>query len=102
MNKNDIFITGTEKLRNEGLTIEYKETFNFGSLAMYFKTMMAFANNKGGSIIFGVTNYPRTIKGLIENSQFHTIDIERIFDSLKITLSLVGYKIIFIFVGQEF
>ena len=24
------------------------------------------------------------------------------FDSLKITLSLVGYKIIFIFVGQEF
>ena len=36
----ELFIKNGDKLRNEGLTIEYKETFNFGSLAKYFKTMM--------------------------------------------------------------
>ena len=45
MNEKSIFIAETNKLRNEGLTIEYKESFNFGSLAKYFKTLMAFANN---------------------------------------------------------
>ena len=43
MTEKDIFIGDTKKLRNERLTIEYKETFNFGSLAKYFKTLMAFA-----------------------------------------------------------
>jgi hypothetical protein len=83
----NIFINGTDKLRNEGLTIEYKETFNFGSLAMYFKTMMAFANNKGGVIIFGVTNYPRTVKGLSFDSQFYKIDTEKIVMYMKEDMS---------------
>lgn len=83
MNERDIFIDGTKKLRNEGLTIEYKETFNFGSLAKYFKTLMAFANNRGGAIIFGVTNSPRTLKGIDKNSQFHKVDTEKIVQFMK-------------------
>lgn len=70
MDESQIFIPNSNRLRNEGLTIEYKETFNFGSLAKYFKTMMAFANNRGGIIIFGITNSPRTIKGLGKDCSF--------------------------------
>ena len=89
MNERDIFIGGTKKLRNEGLTIEYKETFNFGSLAKYFKTLMAFANNRGGAIIFGVTNSPRTLKGIDKNSQFHKVDTEKIVQFMKEDMSTI-------------
>ena len=89
MNERDIFIDGTKKLRNEGLTIEYKETFNFGSLAKYFKTLMAFANNRGGAIIFGVTNSPRTLKGIDKNSQFHKVDTEKIVQFMKEDMSTI-------------
>ncbi len=89
MTEKDIFIGDTKKLRNESLTIEYKETFNFGSLAKYFKTLMAFANNRGGAIIFGITNYPRTIKGIDKNSQFHKIDTEKIVQFMKEDMSTI-------------
>jgi len=89
MNENDIFIKSSKRLKNEGLTIEYKETFNFGSLAKYFKTMMAFANNKGGTIIFGVTDSPRTIKGLGKDSQFYKIDPEKIVQYMKEDMSVI-------------
>lgn len=89
MNESQIFIANSNKLRNEGLTIEYKETFNFGSLAKYFKTMMAFANNRGGIIIFGVTNSPRTIKGLGKDSQFYNIDPEKIVQFMKEDMSVI-------------
>jgi len=36
----------------EGQTLEYKEQFNFSGLADYFKDFAAFANNKGGYLIF--------------------------------------------------
>ena len=85
----EIFTKNGKKLRNEGLTIEYKETFNFGSLAKYFKTMMAFANNRGGIIVFGVTNSPRIIKGLDKNSQFYNIDPEKIVKYMKEDMSVI-------------
>jgi predicted HTH transcriptional regulator len=89
MNENQIYIANSKKLRNEGLTIEYKETFNFGSLAKYFKTMMAFANNRGGIIIFGVTNSPRIIKGLSKESQFYNIDPEKIVQFMNEDMSVI-------------
>lgn len=89
MDENQIYIANSKKLRNEGLTIEYKETFNFGSLAKYFKTMMAFANNRGGIIIFGVTNSPRSIKGLAKESQFYNIDPEKIVQFMKEDMSVI-------------
>ena len=85
----ELFIKNGDKLRNEGLTIEYKETFNFGSLAKYFKTMMAFANNRGGIIVFGITDSPREIKGIDSNSQFYNIDPEKIVQYMKEDMSVI-------------
>lgn len=52
-------------LRNrENSQLEFKETFGLGSRAKYAKTLAAFANNRGGYIVFGVTNEPHRIKGL--------------------------------------
>lgn len=94
--------TKSGKLRNEGLTIEYKETFNFGSLAKYFKTMMAFANNRGGVIVFGVTDSPRTIKGLDKKSQFYNTDPEKIVKHIKEDMSVIlDFEMDIISVGKK-
>ncbi len=53
----------------ESQTLEFKESFNFAGLAEYFRDFAAFANNKGGYLIFGVTDRPRKLKGLTNNSQ---------------------------------
>jgi hypothetical protein len=65
----------------EGQELEYKEQFNFAGLADYFRDFAAFANNKGGYIIFGVSDAPRRqLVGLTDASfeQFDRIDPERI------------------------
>jgi predicted HTH transcriptional regulator len=61
----------------EGKSIEYKQSYNHGSMAQYFKTMASFANADGGYIIFGIGDSPREFLGLKENSKIK-------FDSLKI------------------
>ncbi len=64
----------------EGQTVEFKEQYNFAGLADYFRDFAAFANNKGGYLIYGVTDVPRTPTGLSKSSynQFEKIDPERI------------------------
>jgi hypothetical protein len=64
----------------EGQELEFKEQFSFAGLAEYFKDFAAFANNRGGYLIFGVTDTPRTAAGLSKKAeqQFETIDPERI------------------------
>ena len=64
----------------EGQELEFKEQFNLAGLGEYFKDFSAFANNKGGHIIFGVSDSPRQLKGLSDNSleQFEKIDPEKI------------------------
>ena len=59
--------SGTLKSR-ESNTIEFKESFNKGNTAKYAKTMAAYANNRGGYIIFGVKDNPRTVVGLTNNN----------------------------------
>lgn len=65
-------------IKREGMTIEFKESFNFGNIARYFKTMAAFANNNGGYIIFGVGDKPRRLLGLDNKSlqQFEDLKVE--------------------------
>jgi len=60
--------------------LEFKEQFNFAGLADYFRDFAAFSNNKGGYLIFGVTDTPRRLSGLSERSieQFEKIDPEKI------------------------
>ncbi len=64
----------------EGQELEFKEQFNLAGLADYFRDFAAFANNRGGYLVFGVTDKPRIPAGLSESAldQFEKIDPERI------------------------
>lgn len=65
----------------ESQTLEFKESFNFAGLSEYFRDFAAFANNKGGWLIFGVKDRPkRELIGLNDKSseQFDKIDPEKI------------------------
>lgn len=66
--------------RREGQELEFKEQFNFSSLADYFRDFAAFSNNKGGYLVFGVQDSPRIPNGLSKNAldQFEKIDPEKI------------------------
>lgn len=65
-------------INREGTTIEFKESYNHGSMAQYLKTIASFANNIGGYIIFGVGEKPRRLIGLKDKSllQFEEIKVE--------------------------
>ncbi|HET7115784.1 MAG TPA: ATP-binding protein [Hanamia sp.] len=72
--------TGGNLHHREGQELEFKEQFNLAGLADYFRDFAAFSNNKGGYLIFGVSDTPRKLKGLTEASlnQFEKIDPEKI------------------------
>lgn len=65
--------SGFRVISREGTIIEFKESFNWGSKSEYGKTISAFANNKGGFIVFGVKNNPRDLLGLQSNN-FENLD----------------------------
>jgi predicted HTH transcriptional regulator len=74
-------IKDNDKLyHREGQTLEFKQSFNLSGLADYFKDFAAFANNKGGVLMFGITDIPRKREGLKSKAleQFEKIDPERI------------------------
>ncbi len=65
----------------ESQTLEFKESYNYAGLAEYFRDFAAFANNKGGYLIFGVKDRPkRVLIGMSEKSknQLEKIDPEKI------------------------
>lgn len=64
----------------ENQELEFKEQFNLAGLAEYFRDFAAFANNRGGYLIFGVTDSPRKAAGLSvsASNQFDKIDPEKI------------------------
>jgi hypothetical protein len=64
----------------ESQTLEFKESFSFGGMADYLRDFVAFANNRGGYLIFGVKDKPRECVGLSENARnkFDKIDPETI------------------------
>ena len=66
--------------RREGQTLEIKENFNFIGLAEYLGDFAAFANNKGGYLVFGVKDRPRRAVGIkpASKDQFDKIDPEMI------------------------
>ena len=73
--------SGTLKSR-ESTTVEFKEAFNKANTPKYAKTMAAFSNNRGGYIIFGVTDSPRTIKGL-QNNNFENLNQEQFTEAIN-------------------
>lgn len=64
----------------EGQELEFKEQFNLAGLADYFRDFAAFANNRGGYLIFGIKDSPRILSGLSDSSlkQFEKVDPEKI------------------------
>lgn len=74
----------TRIINREGITIEFKESYNHGSMAQYFKTIAAFANNSGGYILFGVGDKPRRLIGLKDKSltQFEELKVEEFTKNL--------------------
>lgn len=71
-------------INREGMTIEFKESYNHGSMEKYLKAMAAFANNIGGYILFGVGDKPRRLLGLKDKSlsQFEELKVEEFSNSL--------------------
>jgi len=57
--------------------LEFKESFNWNSKDKYAKSMVAFANNKGGYIVFGIKDKPRDLVGLQSNN-FEDVDESKI------------------------
>ena len=71
---------GTENtlVRRESTKLEFKTNFNLSSISEYGKILSAMANNKGGYIIFGVTEKrPHNLIGM-SNDQFEKIDSSKI------------------------
>lgn len=67
---------GYLKHRESG-TIEFKESFDIKNMPQYSKTIAAFANNKGGYILFGIKDSPRKLTG-IDKDKFDNIKQEKI------------------------
>lgn len=76
-----VTVSGYLKSR-ESNTVEFKESFNKNSTAKYAKTMAAYANNRGGYIIFGVKDNPREIVGLKTNN-FENLSQEQFTDAVN-------------------
>ena len=51
-------------ISRESSSLEFKESFGWASLSKYLKTSAAYANTKGGYIVFGIANKPHRICGL--------------------------------------
>jgi hypothetical protein len=71
-------------LTRESSTKEFKETFTWGSIGLYARTMAAFANSRGGYILFGIEDKPRVAAGLTAKSRASFDDL----DQAKLTESL--------------
>ncbi|MDZ7798670.1 MAG: ATP-binding protein [Patescibacteria group bacterium] len=68
---------GDRIISRESGWLEFKESFNWNSKDKYAKSMVAFANNKGGYIVFGVKDRPRNLVGLQSNN-FEDVDEAKI------------------------
>jgi hypothetical protein len=65
--------------------LEFKESFGWNSLPKYMKTFAAFANVKGGYIVFGIANRPHVLKGLkgTNLSSFEDLEPEKLTQTLN-------------------
>jgi hypothetical protein len=73
-------VKGKTLFHREGQELEFKEQFNLAALAGCFRDFAAFSNNRGGYLVFGIKDAPRTRAGLSATSieQFEKIDPEKI------------------------
>ena len=77
----------TDILNNrESTRLEFKQSFSFANQASYARTMISFANDHGGFIVFGVEDRPHRLVG---------VDLERFvkFDPAPLT-SFLGAHVV--------
>ena len=55
-------------ISRESSSLEFKESFGWASLPKYLKTSAAYANCKGGYIVFGIADRPHYLRGLSGNN----------------------------------
>lgn len=63
----------------ESSWLEFKKSFSWGGRTKYARTCAAFANAKGGFLVFGIGNNPRKLEGM-QQSNFDEIDPEKVTD----------------------
>lgn len=86
---NEIFRISLTKpgrlVSRESSNLEFKESFGWLSLPMYLKTCAAFANARGGCLVFGVKNSPHVLVGLSGTSlkSFQELDPEKMTQSFN-------------------
>jgi len=73
-------------ISRESTWLEFKEAFNWLSRDRYAKSIAAFANGRGGYLVFGVKNSPRDLVGL-QSDNFETTDEAKITGYLNNVLS---------------
>jgi len=66
----------------ESAKLDFKQSFNWANAAEYTRTMVSFANNQGGYLIFGVKDKPRELLGLSGDS-FEELTSEKISEYLR-------------------
>lgn len=91
---------------NEGIAIEYKESFGWKSLSDYLKAMASFSNREGGYIIFGVKDKPHELLGLQGQAleRFTNIDNQEWTTNLKehFAPEIVWEKTIYVFEEKKY
>lgn len=86
---NEIFKVSPSKpdriVPRESGTLEFKESFGWKSLSRHLRTCAAYANTRGGYIVFGVSDSPRKPVGLSGDNLelFLDIDPEQMSQSLN-------------------
>lgn len=70
-------------LSRERNDLEFKQSYGKKNWSRYMRTMASFANNKGGLIVFGVTDKNREFIGIDPNIGFDTLEQEKFTDSLN-------------------
>lgn len=74
----------TRIIKREDSRVEFKTSYSHAGMAEYFRTIASFANNKGGYIIFGIGNNPRSLIGLKDRKldQFESLKTEEFTKNL--------------------
>ncbi|MFH1910121.1 MAG: ATP-binding protein [bacterium] len=87
--------------RRENSFVEFKENYTSGRYERFAKSLAAFSNNKGGIIIFGIKDSPRTPVGVesanfneekfreVSNNHFHP-EMNWYFEEIKIYRKVFG------------
>lgn len=95
-------MTIEEILAGESKNVEFKVQRPDKSMK-YMKTVVAFANGKGGRIIFGIDDKTREVVGIPDDKVFREIDAitNAISDSCEPTIHIIlrqrGWRMVYIF-----